>query len=124
MREFKIACAYSRKALKWQNQKITWPELCDRLKNTTYTPETREEYQQMSKDDRDAVKDRGGFVGGFLKDGRRKVVNVECRSLITHDVDSAEKVTLAGGMLSPKCRITRCTEPGSSSSEYSQKNAT
>ena len=91
MREFKIACAYSRKALKWQNQKITWPELCDRLKNTTYTPETREEYQQMSKDDRDAVKDRGGFVGGFLKDGRRKVVNVQCRSLITHDVDSAEK---------------------------------
>ena len=91
MREFKIACAFSRKALKWQNQKTTWPELCERLKNTTYTPETREEYQQMSKDDRDAVKDRGGFVGGFLKDGRRKVVNVECRSLITHDVDSAEK---------------------------------
>lgn len=90
MRELKIACANSRKALKWRNIRITWPELCDRLRKTTYTSETVDEYRAMGKDERDAAKDRGSFVGGFLKDGRRKAVNVECRSLITHDVDSPE----------------------------------
>ena len=90
MREFKISCASSRKAAKWKNMKITWPDLCSRLKTTKFTAETQEEYRAMSKDDRDAAKDKGAFVGGSLKDGRRKIVNVECRSLITHDVDSPE----------------------------------
>lgn len=90
MREFKIACAGSRKALRWKNTAISWPELCGRLKTTVYTSETPDEYWAMSKDARDAAKDRGGFVGGALKDGRRRVMNVECRSLITHDVDTPE----------------------------------
>lgn len=88
MRKFKIACAGSRKASRWENRKVTWPELCARLKKTSYTPETSEEYWAMDKEGRDAAKDRGGFVGGSLKDGRRKIRNVECRSLVTHDVDS------------------------------------
>lgn len=90
MRELRIACANSRKALRWNNTKITWPDLCRRLKKTNYTSETTDEYRAMSKDERDAAKDRGGFVGGSLKDGRRKAANVECRSLITHDVDTPE----------------------------------
>ena len=90
MREFKIACAGSRKAAKWANTKTTWPDLCARLKRTQYTPETSEEYWAMGKDERDAAKDRGAFVGGSLKDGRRKIANVECRSLITHDIDSPD----------------------------------
>ena len=88
MREFKIACARSRKAKTWKNQKATWPALCEKLKKTVYTSETAEEYRAMGKDDRDAAKDRGGFVGGSLKNGRRRVADVECRSLVTHDVDS------------------------------------
>ena len=91
MREFKIACAGSRKAARWANQKITWLDLCTRLKKTAYTPETSAEYWTMSKDDRDDVKDKGGFVGGYLKNGRRRIVDVKCRSLITHDVDTPEK---------------------------------
>lgn len=91
MREFRIACANSRKALKWKNTKVTWPDLCGRLKSTVHTSETSDEYRAMSKDDRDAAKDKGGFVGGSLKGGRRKAVNVECRSLITHDVDDPEQ---------------------------------
>ena len=90
MREFKIACASSRKAAKWKNMTVTWPDLCSRLQTTMYTAETQEEYRAMSKDDRDTAKDKGAFVGGSLKGGRRKIVNVECRSLITHDVDSPE----------------------------------
>ena len=90
MREFKIACASSRKAAKWKNMTVTWPDLCSRLQTTMYTAETQEEYRAMSKDDRDTAKDKGAFVGGSLKGGRRKIVNVECWSLITHDVDSPE----------------------------------
>ena len=90
MREFKIAVAGSRKAAKWKNTKTTWPDLCARLQKTLFTSETSEEYWNMSKDDRDAAKDQGGFVGGYLSGGRRKTTNVKCRSLITHDVDTPD----------------------------------
>ena len=66
MREFKIACARHRKAKTWKNVSTTWPDLRARLCATTYTAETQDEYWAMSKDDRDAAKDRGSFVGGFL----------------------------------------------------------
>ncbi|MCR5811568.1 MAG: DUF3987 domain-containing protein [Lachnospiraceae bacterium] len=90
MREFRIACAGSRKAARWANQKTTWPDLCEKLRKTAYTSETVEEYWAMSKDERDAAKDKGGFVGGYLAGGRRKIVNVKLRSLITHDVDTPD----------------------------------
>ena len=90
MREFRIACAGSRKAAQWVNQKITWSDLCKKLRETIYTSETAAEYRAMSKDDRDAAKDRGGFVGGYLTGGRRRIVNVKIRSLITFDVDTPE----------------------------------
>ena len=90
MREFKIAVAGSRKAGWWKNTTITWQDLCARLSKPVYTSETSDEYWAMNKDDRDAAKDKGGFVGGRLKNGRRRIANVECRSLITLDVDHAE----------------------------------
>lgn len=90
MREFKIAVASSRKAGKWTNTTMTWLDLCARIRKTFYTAETSAEYWGMTKDERDAAKDRGGFVGGYLKNGRRKITDVECRSLITHDVDDPD----------------------------------
>lgn len=59
--------------------------------HTTYITETVEEYPKLSKADRDRAKDRGGFVGGQLKDNRRKRENVACRSMLTHDADHADK---------------------------------
>lgn len=90
MREFKIACGRSSSSKIWKNSTITWDALCERLKKTSRTQETAEEYRQMTRAQKDAVKDRGGFVGGSLKDGRRLVQNVECRSLLTLDSDEAE----------------------------------
>lgn len=90
MRMFKIACAGTRQAKKWINQTISWPDLCARLKTTSYTSETTEEYWAMSKDDHDAAKDKGGFVGGYLTNGRRKKENVKCRSLATLDADTPD----------------------------------
>lgn len=90
MREFKIAYGRSCNALKWTNSKITWEELCEKLRTTVKTSETAEEYKNMEKKQRDAIKDKGGFVGGYLKDGRRRIDRVVCRSMLSFDVDFAE----------------------------------
>ena len=91
MRELKIAYGSSCFAKVWSNKTITFDALCERLKNTIRTPETVEEYPKLSKADRDRAKDKGGFVGGSLRDNRRKRENVVCRSMLTHDADHAEK---------------------------------
>lgn len=41
----------------------------------------------MRKGGQDSIKDVGGFVGGHLKDGRRKKGNVLSRSMLTLDMD-------------------------------------
>ena len=90
MRELKIAYGSSCFAKVWSNKTITFDALCERLRNTIRTPETVEEYPKLSKVERDRAKDKGGMVGGWLKQGRRKASNVECRSMLTHDIDSAD----------------------------------
>lgn len=84
-----IATGRSRRETKWKNDNITWGELLMKLENTTKTHETMSEYLAMSKQDQDIIKDVGGFVGGTLKDGRRKNGFVICRSIITLDADFA-----------------------------------
>ena len=90
MRELKIAYGKSCDSLVWKNDVTTWEALCDRLKTTTRTRETVAEYREMTKDEKSRAKNRGGFVGGHLKDGRRLVQNVECRALLTLDTDYAK----------------------------------
>jgi len=90
MRELKIAYGGSCFAKVWSNKIITFDELCDRLSNTIRTPETVEEYPRLPKKERDRAKDKGGFVGGWLKGGRRKGEAVQCRSMLTLDGDKVE----------------------------------
>ena len=90
MRELKISYGKSCNAKVWKNGTTTWPDLCEKLKDTFRTKETVAEYQTMGKSERAAAKDKGGFVGGHLKNGRRLVQNVECRSFLTLDADLAE----------------------------------
>lgn len=90
MRELKIAYGDSCKAKKWVNRTIQFDALCERVQTTFTTPETVEEYKGMSREERNRTKDKGGFVGGWLKQGRRLVTMVECRSMLTHDVDGAD----------------------------------
>ena len=89
-RELAIAYGNSCYAKIWSNKTTTWDELCERLNNTIRTTETVEEYPKMKKDDRDRAKDKGGFVGGQLRDNRRKRETVALRSMLTLDADSAE----------------------------------
>ena len=83
-----IATGSSRRSTNWKNKEILWSELVDKLGKVTRTQETAVEYSRMSKDERDNAKDVGGFVGGTLKGGRRKIDAVTQRRLLTLDMDS------------------------------------
>lgn len=85
-----IAIGRSRKAAQWQNREMLWSEFLDKLANTTRTRETVNDYAAMTKAERDNVKDVGGFVGGYLKNGRRSSASVVNRCLICLDVDNAD----------------------------------
>ncbi|KEI96571.1 hypothetical protein N496_15410 [Clostridium botulinum A2B3 87] len=82
-----IATGKSKKETHWKNKNILWSELVDKLSNTTRTPESYAEYKKMAKTEKDKIKDVGGFVGGGLKNGRRKAENVQNRTLLTLDLD-------------------------------------
>lgn len=83
----KIAYGNSRMDKKWKNTDISWEDFCSRVKTTQRTTETVEEYRKIRKGGQDSIKDVGGFVGGHLKDGRRKKGNVLSRSMLTLDMD-------------------------------------
>ena len=85
----KIAYGNSRSAKLWVNKETSFTDLCARLTAPVRTTETSAEYSRMSKAQRNAVKDHGGFVGGHLRDNRRLAKNVICRSMWTADVDQA-----------------------------------
>lgn len=87
-KEIAISTGKSRKEISWKNRTILWSQLVEKLSNTTRTPETALEYKKMAKTDRDRIKDVGGYVGGSLKNGRRKAENVANRSLLTLDMDN------------------------------------
>ena len=87
MRELAIACGDSRQAKNWVNRKTTFEDLKKSLEKTHYTTETVEEYARMTRAQRDQAKDHGGFVGGILINGRRRVDTVESRSMISLDGD-------------------------------------
>ena len=88
--EISAATGRSRKETRWKNSTLMWSELLAKLAVTTRTRETVAKYRGMSRDDRAEIKDVGGFVGGVVKNGRRKAGHVAWRSLITLDADFAE----------------------------------
>jgi len=87
MRDLAIAYGNSRQAKTWTNKTTTFDDLKARLKTPIRTTETVEEYSKMAKSARDAAKDHGGFVGGSLIGGRRKIDTVEKRSMVALDGD-------------------------------------
>ncbi len=94
MRELAIAYGSNRQAKKWTNKTIRYDALKDRLRVPLRTTETVQEYAKMKKAQRDTAKDHGGFVGGRLKGGHRKVDAVVCRSMIALDGDHIDKAFL------------------------------
>lgn len=107
MDELKISLGNSRQAKFWSNKTMSFEDICDRLRTPIRTTETAEEYAKLPKPKRDEIKDKGGFVGGHLRDNLRKVGNVACRSLWTPDLDNAtqEFVAALENKLNFKCAV-------------------
>jgi putative DNA primase/helicase len=70
---------------------MTWEDFLKRVSLTHKTAESVDEYKKLPKPKQDDIKDVGGFVGGKLKDGKRKTGNVEFRSILTLDMDYASE---------------------------------
>ena len=87
--EIHIAVFNSRTAKTGKNKKLLWSEFLPSILTTTRTKESLRDYFKMKKEEQDRIKDVGAFVGGWLKEGRRKTANLEHRTLLTLDADFA-----------------------------------
>lgn len=85
----RIAVGNSRMDKKWKNKDMSWDDFKQKCSQTIHTTETVAEYRKMSKPAQDDAKDVGGFVGGALKQGKRKNGFVDGRSMLTLDLDHA-----------------------------------
>ncbi len=86
----KVALCNRKTDRKYKNQEMTWQAIKDRNADPVRTSETVEEYPRLSRSRRDQLKDQGGFVGGWLKEGIRKNGHVICRTVGTLDADHVE----------------------------------
>ncbi|WP_239255400.1 virulence-associated E family protein [Listeria ilorinensis] len=86
--ELNIATGTSRVTKRWKNDTLSWSDFLNRLARPTRTQEAVAQYQKLPKSEKGQIKDVGGFVGGFLKQGRRQPDAVVSRSLLTLDADS------------------------------------
>lgn len=92
-RDITISIGDSRKCAHWQELTLTDREFFTQLETAMRAnvgTETHAEYMAMPKAQQDSLKDVGGFVGGTLRDGRRKRGCCTERSLITLDMDNCE----------------------------------
>ena len=87
-RELKISTAPSKTSARWTNQLTTLQDLTAKAYEPTVIDCTVTEYQALAKGEKDKRKDVGGFVGGHLKNGRRRKGHVLARSLVTLDLDN------------------------------------
>ncbi|MCK5640693.1 MAG: hypothetical protein KAJ19_07845, partial [Gammaproteobacteria bacterium] len=82
-----LATGIGVKSRVWKNKKMQWGGLVEKLSEATKTSETYKEFNAASKEDQGKIKDVGGYVGGYLRNGRRKPENVVYRQLVTLDID-------------------------------------
>lgn len=82
-----IAIGMSVSSKVWKNTKTTWSNLVQKLATPVVTAETYKRFMSATKEEQSKIKDVGGFVGGFLTNGRRDKTNVLYRQLITLDID-------------------------------------
>lgn len=73
----------------WRNKKYKWSKLLKELSEAQNTNKTLNEFLALSKGDQLKIKDVGGYVGGYLNNGRRGFNNIRHRQLITLDIDFA-----------------------------------
>ena len=84
-----IAVGMSAKSRSWKNQKWAWSDIAEKLLTEHKTNESFKEFMGATKEEQSKIKDVGGYVGGYLSNGRRKPENVIHRQLLTLDIDEA-----------------------------------
>ena len=84
-----IAVGHSAQSSKWKNKTFTWSQFVQRISENTVTPETYKEFIASTKAEQLKYKDVGGYVGGYLRNGKRSPKNVMHRQLLTLDIDFA-----------------------------------
>lgn len=84
-----IAIGMSAKSKIWKNKKLEWSAFVRRLSEEHKTNETYKEFISATKEEQSKIKDVGGYVGGYLRNGRRNPENVVHRQLVTLDIDFA-----------------------------------
>lgn len=84
-----IATGASAGSLVWKNKKIRWSELVEKLSKENRTNETFKEFISYNKKEQGKIKDVGGYVGGYVRNGRRKRENIVHRQILTLDIDFA-----------------------------------
>lgn len=84
-----IAIGKTARSTTWKNQSLLYSEFVNRLKQTQYTNETYKEFISATKAEQGQIKDVGGYVGGYLRGGKRSPQNVVHRQIATLDIDFA-----------------------------------
>jgi len=84
-----IAVGRSAESKQWKNKSFTWSQFVNRIAETTVTNETHKEFIASTKAEQFKIKDVGGYVGGYLRNGKRSPKNVVHRQLLTLDIDFA-----------------------------------
>lgn len=85
------------------NEELGWEELVARFETPVRDEHTLAEYLAMGVEEQRNWKNKGYFVGGHFTDGKRRKVNLECRSVVTLDVDDNcdtvwDEITYGGGI--------------------------
>jgi len=84
-----IATGFSAKSTVWKNKTWNWSDFVARIKEPNHTNETFKEFIGASKEEQSKIKDVGGYVGAYLRNGKRSPSNVVHRQLATLDIDFA-----------------------------------
>jgi predicted P-loop ATPase len=84
-----LATGMSAKSKIWKNKKMLWSDYVARLLEENKTNETYKEFISATKEEQSKIKDVGGYVGGYLRGGKRNPENVVHRQIMTLDIDFA-----------------------------------
>ena len=85
----KIAVGKNRFDVDWKNNDVAWEKFVDRLRKPIVTQETSQDYLAYTKTQQDTIKDVGGYVGGSVTGGQRKLKSIVTRDMFTLDADFA-----------------------------------
>lgn len=84
-----IAVGRSSESKLWKNKSFLYSDFVKKISENTVTNETYKEFISSNKQEQGKIKDVGGYVGGYLRNGRRNPKNVVHRQILTLDIDFA-----------------------------------